>query len=89
MEQFQWLPVEEIPASIQEMDMGIYDVFDLMDSLYLTKEEYQKLFHAFGKEDCMVMERMLIKAYGIMDIQDMDIEKPWIESLLTFIKASH
>ena len=47
MEQFQWLPVEEIPASIQEMDMGIYDVFDLMDSLYLTKEEYQKFVSCF------------------------------------------
>lgn len=85
VEQFQSLSVEEIPAKIQELDMGIYDVFDLMDSLYFTKEEYQKLFQAFGKENCMVMGHMLGKAYGIMDIQDMEMEKPWIIHFLSYV----
>lgn len=86
IEQFQLLSVEEIPAKIQELDMGIYDVFDLMDSLYFTKEEYQKLFQALGKENCMVMEHMLMKAYGIIDMQDLKMEKPWILPFLLYVQ---
>ena len=57
-----------------------------MDSLYFTKEEYQKLFQALGKENCMVMEHMLMKAYGIIDMQDLKMEKPWILPFLLYVQ---
>lgn len=82
------LAPEQIPQQIRQLELGVYDVFDLLDQLCFDEEEFQRLFRAFGTANCNVFAHCLLQLYDVSTLSAVSDEKEWIDALCAFFRSA-